>query len=646
MKKSFLLFLVIFLRSFFLFASDKSRILSPSAGTWANKQCLFVDLKDGEECYYSLSGSDPLESGFVYDGPVLLDAAGKVFVKVTVLKIGGGISEKEEYDISYSVDEFYGSEKAVSDFVRESASRGVVSVNTAKSLDIPAELKYSFWDAKPVLDGKSLRVRRENNLSRYVPCTVSDGNHNWRFLVYVSSIELNPDFKETSGYEAVEGLKAATVIVYGTNGGNEPLTFAPDNVPEGGELSIRLLTAGIRGESVRRTLYKGFSIDALDGEEICGTACFEVFRDDEPFGVASIPFSIDRKKPEKPGFALAPGCEGARGKAEIVVSSEESSRRFFSVKGPFFGAPFGNESAGFLRDGSETFRPVSWNEKIVLLPVRNKTTWYKIFAYTMDSAGNKSDISEHDVVIDPFTYYFVEKSSEKDGDGSRRSPFTKTAQVFEAAKKSPGARFFVDGTLRLSEGKNAMPFQCSFSGTTDSKIIIPGNGFVSMNGAKIALDGFVIERESGAAEKMFVMEKSSLSIENCEIVGNFDFNAVAFQIIDSDLELSDSGLTVQGTSYSCPVMSERSEIKISSSRVSAIGNTAVCFSAEGGSFSMDSSLCRSIAHFGRIAELVSSKTVLKENAYQCDFDIKMRNSSLIWTGENETDSFFGATLFR
>ena len=58
MKKSFLLFLVIFLRSFFLFASDKSRILSPSEGVWANKQCLFVDLKDGEECYYSLSGAD------------------------------------------------------------------------------------------------------------------------------------------------------------------------------------------------------------------------------------------------------------------------------------------------------------------------------------------------------------------------------------------------------------------------------------------------------------------------------------------------------------------------------------------------------------------------------------------------------------
>jgi len=115
---------------------------------------------------------------------------------------------------------------------------------------------------------------------------------------------------------------------------------------------------------------------------------------------------------------------------------------------------------------------------------------------------------------------------------------------------------------------------------------------------------------------------------------------------DCDFSLSSSGLTVQGTGYSCPVIAERSAIEVSSSRISSIGETAVCFSVDGGSFSMDGSKCRSIARFGRIAELVSSTAALKENAFLCDFEIKPKNMSAVWTGKKESDSFLGATLFR
>ena len=62
----------------FLFAvcsAFAQRIISPVPGTWANKQCLVLNTTDGSECFYSYSGTDPLTSGFAYDGPVLIDKA-------------------------------------------------------------------------------------------------------------------------------------------------------------------------------------------------------------------------------------------------------------------------------------------------------------------------------------------------------------------------------------------------------------------------------------------------------------------------------------------------------------------------------------------------------------------------------------------
>ena len=270
----------------------------------------------------------------------------------------------------------------------------------------------------------------------------------------------------------------------------------------------------------------------------------------------------------------------------------------------------------------------------------------------MDAAGNRSGISSYEIALDPLNYYFAEKSKSKNGDGSMEAPFTKVSQVLRTAQSSPDAHFFVEGTLRFPRGESVIRGDCSFSGNERSKIVIPGDSCVVLDGAKIELDGFVIEEERGASEKMFVVRQSSVSLKNCEIVGNFSLNAIAFLIHDSDFELSRSGLTVQGAAYSCPVIAEDSRIVVSSSRVSSVGQTAVCFSVEGGEFTLESSRCRALAHFGRIAELVSSKIALSENVYVCDFELKTRNMSAIWT-ERTADSsgdapgrFFGATMFR
>ena len=74
MKKYFLLLLL----PFFSLSVFCERVISPVAGKFANRQSLILSLREGEEAFYSYTNTNPLNSGFAYDGPVLIDMTGSV----------------------------------------------------------------------------------------------------------------------------------------------------------------------------------------------------------------------------------------------------------------------------------------------------------------------------------------------------------------------------------------------------------------------------------------------------------------------------------------------------------------------------------------------------------------------------------------
>ena len=73
----------------FAAVSADVKIINPVKGVWANKQLLVLGLSEGENAYYSLNGSDPRESGFAYDGPVMLDVSGDVEVRIVAVDSRG-----------------------------------------------------------------------------------------------------------------------------------------------------------------------------------------------------------------------------------------------------------------------------------------------------------------------------------------------------------------------------------------------------------------------------------------------------------------------------------------------------------------------------------------------------------------------------
>ncbi len=69
--------------------SAPMKVLSPVPGVWANPQSLYVQKEESSDVFYSLNGTDPLESGLAYDGPILLEGAGKKTIIITEVRADG-----------------------------------------------------------------------------------------------------------------------------------------------------------------------------------------------------------------------------------------------------------------------------------------------------------------------------------------------------------------------------------------------------------------------------------------------------------------------------------------------------------------------------------------------------------------------------
>src|SRR5574344_1343114 len=88
----------------FSFGFSRKNILSPCEVNWNNIQPLVVALEAYVDVFYSLTNSDPLESGFYYDRSVVINETGKVVLKISCVSKTG--ESRSDYTIEYTVSDF------------------------------------------------------------------------------------------------------------------------------------------------------------------------------------------------------------------------------------------------------------------------------------------------------------------------------------------------------------------------------------------------------------------------------------------------------------------------------------------------------------------------------------------------------------
>ncbi|WP_407428324.1 hypothetical protein [Treponema sp.] len=687
MKK---LFSAAFILFFSLTAAFSQRIISPVEGKFSNRQCLILDLSDGSEAYYSYTNTNPLSSGFAYDGPVLIDAAGEVSVRIVV--VNG--EKKEQYEINYSVAEDGNPFKegtAEKKFIDSLISESVLMCSSDNVIYIPETLFFKIGDGeKPFLKGSALSVSADNKLSRYIPCIVSDKNHNWRFVIHLSggeaglfakfSVPFEIDDWETfrftgknliwcidNGMWSASTLpvkldRSKTHIIYWQSvayeKGNPVQSFVLVPKPElkkeyyngsvvfsiDGDLRYRMevLKSGVSGEVYENSgVFTTLTFDTFEGDCISGNAVFAFYCDGVYQGNLTSDYIVDRQPPLPPEFIPSEQGFYARNDISLSIKSEKDAEVYYSVSGPYAVKTNSYLEPETLIDEIPLSKYLSYsNRPLFLRAGTDSAVYYKVVSYAVDPFQNKSEISEYKVIIDEFNYFLDATAPFSEMcDGSRNNPYTSFEQVLKVINEGRFAHFFVKGNVVLPKGECIISSNCSFTAVDENtQFVFSPSTFITVRSASFDIHNCVLEkqlpRSVSSDSRFFILENSVANFEGCELMVNFDYSGTAFTSHASVINFINSGLTVQSVNYACGISGVDSKLLLKNSHFASLAETAVNFSVSGGMFEMNSSECKVSAHLGRIIESTGTNLRLNGNWYRGDFDKKKKGVSPVWKDEN------------
>lgn len=681
--KKFCLLLIFSMFSFFAFSE---RVISPADGTFANKQSLILDLSDGAEAFYSYTSNNPLNSGFAYDGPVLIDMAGQVSLYIAVVKEG----EKEFYQINYKVSESnpFANGTFEKKFIDRVSTENILPCTSENIINVPKSLQFSIGDgSKPRLSGITLSVSADNKLSRYIPCTVTDGNQNWRFIIFLSPGKSGSFFPASFPFEISDwetftftgknliwcidgGFWSASKepvkidrskkhVVYWQDvaykAGNPVQSFELPPKPSiltedfdkavaftiNGDLRYKMsvLSSGASGESHGdKSLYSSLTFDTFEGDYVKASAVFAVYCDGLYQGNLSVPYEIDRQPPLPPKFLPSEPGFYARHDVSLRVSSDEEAKVYLNILGPF-----SVNSASYLDNNSEFdyIKPGEFflykSQPLELRAGVEKAVCYKAFAYSEDKAGNVSSLSSYQVIIDEYNYFLDADAPDFAADGSRLHPFNSFEQVLKVINQGKFVHFFVSGSVILPKGMSVISSNCSFTGMADARFVLEPSSYILVKDSSLEVQNCVLQKEIGDSKKsdqrLLVLERAAASFEDCEILGNFASSGNLLSCESSIITFRNSGLTAQSSTYACLLSAIDSKISISDCHASSISDTAVNFSLKGGSFALTNCDCRVISHLGRIIESGGTNLRLNSNRYTGDFDQAAKNFRPVWKDE-------------
>lgn len=628
------------------FAFSAKDIISPCAGEWNNVQALVLTNTKDAEIYYSLSGSDPLESGFSYDGPVVIDQKGSVKVRIASITDNG--KKREDYTIEYSVqDAPETGSRQVKNFVDFIRRNPVIRYTSGTSLDIlPSELFGS----------RTFSVRADNIADYYVPFSCSTEDAKLNFVVHVV-----PDPKYLSDKSEVKLPFAITDWEYFSFTDDKNI-FKIDDSPEwefgneirkldrsvphviswqsvdykiGNEISTYVLKAkpsvSVSQMEDKRILsvyideFNTYSADCFEGSAISGTMKVPYFSDGILLGTVDCEYSVDKKAPAAPVIESTAQNVFSRKKVSVMIKAadEDTKRIRFFVSKPIF-CSSSDESFSQYKIPDEDVVYSEYDGRIIVLKsVDRETTLYYIKAVSEDEYANTGNEAEYSVIVDECNYYLCEKEVSAENlseyDGSYTHPFASFDQAVAHINSSEDTTLHVVGNVRVKGGVKSIKSNCRISGADNIISFEPGSSLRVENGAKVSFEDMIFENDSSADEEndasLFVVNNAILNLKGCEFSAQFAKNGILFDCEKSGVSFVDCGFTVQANSYACAVLANRTDISCKECRFMSLASTAVCVSAQSVNCRIEKSSFATSGDFCRGAEFNESKFESVDNTF-------------------------------
>ena len=660
MKKFALIFLFLIVS----FNGFSQEIINPSQGKWANKQVLVLDVPAGGNAFYSLNGSNPETSGFAYDGPVLIDLTGDIKLSVVIINHDG---EKTTKDILFSVEEQTVNEELdFYSFINDISSKCVIEYTAGSSFEIPSSLEYAMGNSVEIYEqGTSLSISADSIFSRYIPCSVYDGTNKWRFVIKiiptVSGVFSRKDvpfeiddwdnitFNDRKMIYKVDNqwweqpklpLKIDRTVSHMISwqeidySNENPVNFyvlpaKPEvvhTVDKSGVVSLKFdgeegYKFGLLNENNQTfELFDFVTLDTFQGDSYSGQMEFGIFYDSVYQGKYELSFNIHKKNPTQPKFAISDEMAVYRDTLAVKIQDDFNNQIFYSISGPVILTQEDYSDAAVVLTSFDSTNYLEYKNNLLLEPLMDGAAIYKVFAYCVDSYGNKSKVIEKSFIIDQCNYYIDERNTNENPDGSKNNPFNSFEQCIKVLNKTRYANIRVFGDVKFPEGKTLFASNCEITGFDNARLIFPENSSVAVRNSSFVLKNCLLDHKGFSRTKstFFELDHSVLDFYNCELVSSFFNSGTIFNSNKSVVVINDCGITIKSKNYASVISSLDSKISVDKSRFSSISNTSVVFSLQGGIFDVSNSECKIFGNLGRIAELFDTQSSLCDNVFSAE----------------------------
>lgn len=669
-------------------------IVNPAPGSYANLQTLVIESNEGEEIFYSFSGSDPLAQGFAYDGPVVLDVTGNVELRVAVVD---ALQNRTEEKINFYVETVETENPEINEFVKGLQGGGpCVEYSAGEKLTIPFALGFSFSGEEKFEQGKEISISKKATMERYLPLNLTDGSNKWRFVLRVSPVEpgalsradvpfavegwtkiVFTDPKKIYSLDGSWWQSGAKALFIDRNETNElyfqsaeyssdnpvskiTLPKKPEieaerqadgsvvvriarNTPDAQKYSLgasalsktRLIGPGIHSELV---------LDAFPGDKIETQLPVDVYYDKVCQGTLFVDISLNRLTPNVPVIKSSAANSYARDDVVISATCGPKLKIFCSVSNPVQIEPsFNNLDLTSLKYVQGEYNLYK-GQKISLFGDTEKILAYKVSFYSEDEAGVKSATADYSVVIDKYNFYVDSSATNSAGEGTPFAPFTDLSGLAKIAQSRQFARFYIKGAAQLPPGELSLTSNVEFAGVDDARVVLAANTVLVLKNAGLYAQDIIFEKSPAplpakklraaakALTSFFILDHSAATFKNCELIGRFAGDGTIFNSVASSLSLESTGVTANAEGYSCAInASSGSKISVVNSRALSVADTAVAFSFTGGQALLENNFAQVSCRVGRPAEFIDCSVSLSNNKFTADVQNKSAGYKAIYT---------------
>lgn len=677
--------------------SAQIKILSPIAGTWANKQMLVIESQGEGDYFYSLDGSDPESFGFAYDGPVLIDLTDQVNLNVTYVSKTG---KKESASVSYEVKLDDGQKTSYKDFVKTFYKNGILSYSAGSKFVIPENLQYSFGlPPDSFLQGCELTLSDNSVLLRDVPCTVYDAEKNikYRFIVRTfpqnagiyskrevpftvsdwNTITFNDQnliYKIDSEYWSLPSeprqldRSVSHMISWQSLDHKEgnPVEFFV--LPPKPQIEIKKNDDGsllytINGDDSYTMsvfskekndymeLFPEIGADVFFGDKASGILDIGVFANSVYQGKILAQYEIDKRPPAAPVINSSAKSFYSKNRVKIEVQGDSSSDLYVALSQPFMLS----DSETIYKSDSEIFNSVETgdfkkvkNSKYGLYwnPRSSGPAYYKLSAYTQ-SGKNKSKIVEYSIIIDQSSYYYDQTANADEAEGTIEHPFTSFSQCLSQLEGIRAVTLRVKGDLNIEE-ECQLDANFEIINNGDARIIFGPNAAISVKSSSLEISDCRIQNQTPSddyCKPLIKLENAVLTLKNVTLALSFAINANVIDSYNSIVNISDTIASANALKYLSFISSVKSRISIKKSQLSTSAETSVVISANEGNLNASENEFSVSGKAGRIAELFKVRAKITSNIFKANLssDIPAEavysNSPSVTLTDNEVYGF-------